>query len=38
MALGIAGLIAEGETTISDAEVVDISYPEFWEDMARLSV
>ncbi|HAZ31605.1 MAG TPA: 3-phosphoshikimate 1-carboxyvinyltransferase [Dehalococcoidia bacterium] len=38
MALGIAGLIAEGETTISDAEVVDISYPEFWEDLARLSV
>ncbi|MCL0064345.1 3-phosphoshikimate 1-carboxyvinyltransferase [Dehalococcoidia bacterium] len=38
MALGIAGLIAEGETTISDAAVVDISYPQFWEDMARLSV
>jgi 3-phosphoshikimate 1-carboxyvinyltransferase len=38
MALGIAGLIAKGETTISDAEVVDISYPQFWEDLARLSV
>lgn len=38
MALGIAGLIAEGETTISDAAVVDISYTEFWEDMARLRI
>ncbi len=37
MTLGIAGLVAEGETTITDAEVVDISYPAFWEDLARLS-
>ena len=37
MALGIAGLIADGETTISNAEAVDISYPGFWEDQARLS-
>jgi 3-phosphoshikimate 1-carboxyvinyltransferase len=37
MALGIAGLIAEGETIVSNAEAVDISYPDFWKDLARLS-
>lgn len=36
MALAVAGLIAEGETIISHAEAVDISYPEFWQDMGRL--
>lgn len=36
MALAIAGLIAKGETVISRAEAVDISYPEFWQDMRRL--
>ncbi|MDY6912707.1 MAG: 3-phosphoshikimate 1-carboxyvinyltransferase, partial [Chloroflexota bacterium] len=38
MALGIAGLIAEGETIISGAEVVNISYPDFWETLARISL
>ncbi|MFA4835923.1 MAG: 3-phosphoshikimate 1-carboxyvinyltransferase [Dehalococcoidia bacterium] len=37
MALGIAGLIAEGETIISDAEAVNISYPRFWEDLSRVN-
>lgn len=36
MALAVAGLIAEGETIISRAEAVDISYPEFWRDLGRL--
>lgn len=36
MALAVAGLIAEGETIISRAEAVDISYPEFWKDLGRL--
>lgn len=37
MALAVAGLIADDETMISNAEAVDISYPDFWEDQARLS-
>ncbi|MDD5094578.1 MAG: 3-phosphoshikimate 1-carboxyvinyltransferase [Dehalococcoidia bacterium] len=37
MALGIAGLIAEGETIIADAEAVNISYPNFWKDLSRIS-
>jgi 3-phosphoshikimate 1-carboxyvinyltransferase len=37
MMLGIAALIAEGETVIDNAEVVNISYPKFWQDLARLS-
>jgi len=36
MALGVAGLIAEGETLIEDAEVVEFSYPAFWQDMERI--
>ncbi len=37
MTLGIAALIAQGETIISNAEVADISYPAFWQDMGRLT-
>ncbi|MDY6911766.1 MAG: 3-phosphoshikimate 1-carboxyvinyltransferase [Chloroflexota bacterium] len=37
MAVAVAGLFAEGETAISNAEAVNISYPEFWDDVARLS-
>lgn len=37
MMLGIAGLIAEKETVISSAEAVNISYPEFWKDLERMS-
>jgi len=29
MALTIAGLIADGETTIDDAGCIDVSFPEF---------
>lgn len=36
MALAIAGLIAEGKTTIHDAEAVEFSYPAFWQDMERI--
>jgi len=36
MALAVAGMIAEGETIISGAEAVSISYPGFWDDLARL--
>ncbi len=36
MSLAIAALVAEGETVIQDAEVVDISYPGFWEHLEAL--
>ena len=36
MALTVAGLLAEGETTLDDASVVDISYPGFFNDMRTL--
>ncbi len=35
MALGIAGSVADGETLIEDAGVVDISYPGFWQELER---
>ena len=36
MTLGIAGLVARQEVVISDADVVDISYPGFWDDLDSL--
>jgi 3-phosphoshikimate 1-carboxyvinyltransferase len=33
MALTIAGLVAEGETIIDNAECVEVSYPSFFDDM-----
>ncbi len=36
MAFSVAGLIAEGETTIRNAECIDISFPGFYELMERL--
>ena len=37
MALGVAGVVADGETLIEDAQVVDISYPGFWQELERLT-
>lgn len=37
MALTVAGLLADGETTIADAESVTVSYPGFWEDAQRIA-
>ena len=37
MALGVAGLLAQGETTINGAEDASISYPDFWEHLDLLS-
>ena len=37
MAFAIASLVSEGTTTINDAECVDISYPQFYHDLKRLS-
>ncbi|UIO99018.1 3-phosphoshikimate 1-carboxyvinyltransferase [Halobaculum sp. CBA1158] len=36
MALTVAGLVAEGETTVTGAEHVDVSFPGFFETMADL--
>lgn len=36
MSLAIAGLIAKGETTVYDAQVAEISYPDFWIQLERL--
>ena len=37
MALAIAGLVAEGETVVDGSQVADVSYPDFWEELERLS-
>ncbi|MBI2849393.1 MAG: 3-phosphoshikimate 1-carboxyvinyltransferase [Chloroflexi bacterium] len=33
MALGIAGLVARGETVIRRAQAAGVSYPDFWSDL-----
>lgn len=37
MALSVAGLVAEGETRITNASCVDISFPGFFETLAQLA-
>ncbi len=37
MTFAILGLCAEGETKVLHGECVNISYPEFYEDLRRLS-
>ncbi|MDO5422937.1 MAG: 3-phosphoshikimate 1-carboxyvinyltransferase [Eubacteriales bacterium] len=37
MSFAVAALAAEGETEILDADCVRISYPDFYQDLARLS-
>jgi 3-phosphoshikimate 1-carboxyvinyltransferase len=36
MSLAIVGLVAVGETIVSDAQAVDISYPGFWKILEEL--
>lgn len=36
MSFAIAGLVADGETTIQNSECVDISYPDFYKDLNGL--
>ncbi|MFC6825814.1 3-phosphoshikimate 1-carboxyvinyltransferase [Halopelagius fulvigenes] len=38
MSLAVAGLVAEGETTVEGAEHVDVSFPDFFESMESLGV
>ena len=33
MSMAVAGLIADGATTIGESEAVDVSYPAFWDEM-----
>jgi 3-phosphoshikimate 1-carboxyvinyltransferase len=37
MAFAIAGLAAEGKTTIRDADCAGVSYPKFYEDLERVA-
>ncbi len=37
MSLAIAAMVAEGETTIHGADVVNISFPSFWDLLSRLT-
>ncbi len=36
MTMGIAGLVASGETTIQSAQTASVSYPSFWDDLDSL--
>lgn len=36
MSFAVAGLVARGETTIKNAEVVEKSYPNFWDDFKKI--
>jgi 3-phosphoshikimate 1-carboxyvinyltransferase len=38
MAFAVGGLIAQGETTIQNADAVDISFPTFWHEFEKLRV
>jgi 3-phosphoshikimate 1-carboxyvinyltransferase len=37
MAFAVAGLLAEGTTTIHDCACVNISFPDFFETLARVA-
>jgi 3-phosphoshikimate 1-carboxyvinyltransferase len=37
MTLAVAGLVAQGETVLHNAEAVGISYPDFWRDLETLA-
>jgi len=37
MSLAIAGLVAKGDTKIANAQVAQISYPAFWEELEKLA-
>ena len=37
MAWAVAGLVARGEMHIAGSDAVDVSYPDFWRDMAAIA-
>ena len=36
MSMAVAGLVADGETSIGDSDAADVSYPSFWETLEGL--
>ena len=36
MSLAVASLVAKGDTRLADAAAAAVSYPGFWDDLARL--
>ena len=36
MTMGVAGLVASGETTVQSAQTASVSYPTFWDDLESL--
>ena len=36
MAMGVAGLLASGQTIVTSADAADVSYPGFWQTLHRL--
>jgi 3-phosphoshikimate 1-carboxyvinyltransferase len=38
MAMGVAGLVAGGETLVRDAEIASVSFPDFWEQLERIAL
>jgi 3-phosphoshikimate 1-carboxyvinyltransferase len=36
MSLAVASLVARGDTQLADAAAAAVSYPGFWDDLARL--
>ena len=36
MTNGIAGLLADGETTIQNSEAANVSYPNFWKELSKI--
>ena len=37
MAMGVAGLVAHGTTTIAEAECARVSFPDFWSELDRVA-
>ncbi len=37
MAMGVAGLVAHGSTSINEAECAKVSFPGFWDELSRLT-
>jgi len=37
MAMGVAGLVAHGSTTINDAECANVSFPGFWTEVDQVA-
>ena len=38
MSMGVAGLMASGETTVENSECVAISFPGFWDELEKMSI